>query len=226
MDVSQLLHHIYIKTGIIAVAFLFVNNCLGFYSFKKLNITFKHFLYFLFFSLGIELAARAFAYSSHNNLPLLHLYTLGEFILLSLFYKTLIPKPAFFKKYFWYFISIGSILIILNSFIFESIYEFNPGAKTTVQIIIIGYAVLYFYNITENQNSDLVYGKSLGLINSAIIIYYSGSLFIFMCSQLYYKAPDLYKYFWAFNAVLNLIFQLLILSGIWKVVFRKTPSSS
>jgi hypothetical protein len=116
--------------------------------------------------------------------------------------------------------------MILNSLFFRIGGDYNSVSKTIVQIIIISYAVLYFYNLTEIRSNSNRVSKSLSLINSAILIYYSGSLFIFMCGQALRDYPEWIKTFWAFNAVLNLIFQLLIFFGIWKVVFRKTPSSS
>ncbi|MBC8756547.1 hypothetical protein H2O64_17880 [Kordia sp. YSTF-M3] len=158
----------------------------------------------------------------YNNLPLLHIYTLGEFLLLSYFFKSLLEKPVFFKTSFWYFIIGGSFLIIINSLFFQSIFGFNTFAKTFVQVTIIGYAILYFYNLVENQLFSLALSKSLRLINSAILVYYSGSLFIFMCSNVYLENMQIYVPFWAFNAVLNFLFQLLILLGLWKVFFKKT----
>jgi len=114
----------------------------------------------------------------------------------------------------------------LNSILVQSIFEFNTIAKTIVQIIIISYAVIYFYNLTDDQPLSRTSEKSIRLINSAILIYYSGSLFVFMCSQLSFLNEDVYLLFWTFNAILNVIFQLLILIGIWKVIFLKTPLSS
>lgn len=187
---------------------------------KEAAIPLKRLSYFLIWNLLIELLAYIM-YWGYNNLPLLHLYTLGEFLLLSYFFKSLINKPAYFQKAYKYFVMGASVLIVLNSVFLQSIYEFNNNAKTFVQLVIIAYAVLYFYNLVENQNFSAELAKSLRLINSAIIVYYSGSLFIFMCSQISFKNTDTYQVFWAFNTVLNLVFQLLILLGLWKVFFRK-----
>ena len=115
---------------------------------------------------------------------------------------------------------------MLNSVFIQNIYAFNPLAKTLVQLTIIALAVLYFYNLNSLQSSASGIYKSLRLINSAVLIYYSGSLFIFMCNQLFIDASEGYEIIWAFNAVLNLIFQLLVLWGLWIVVFKKAPSSS
>lgn len=225
MEATELLHSIYVKLGDLAVFCLFVNVVFCLFNFKQFNKSLQFFSYFLIWNLLIECSARICSYSGLNNLPLLHLYTLGEFLFVSFFYKSLIHKPSFFQNHFRTLIISGATLIMLNSLFIQPILEFNTIAKTSVQIIIISYAVLYFYNLTESHNLSNTTEKSLRLINSAVIIYYSGSFFVFMCGQFSFESSALYKIFWAFNAALNLIFQLLILWEIWRVIFRKTPSS-
>ncbi len=227
MDFSKVLNSIYLKSGDLAVVLLSISVLLCLVRFKKLELPFQRLLYFLLLNLIIEILARFFAYYTEiSNLPLLHIYTLGEFVLLSWFYESLLTKPPFFKNNYWPFVVGGALLIILNSLFVQSIFGFNSIAKTFVQVVIISLAILYFYNLTENQSFSPPIRKSLRLINSAIIVYYSGSLFIFMCGQISFESLEKYRIFWAFNAVFNLIFQALILWGIWKVVFRKATSSS
>ena len=225
MELLDILNESIKLIGNFAIAFLLVNVILLAYSFHQHKVAYRRLLYFLAFSLLIEISARLMAYSGLNNLPLLHLYTLGEFLLLSWLYKSLIIQPTLFQKYFWHFIFSISAFIVINSLFFQSLYTFNSLSKSIVQVLIITYAVLFFYNLTENQRLSLSTEKSLRLINSAILIYYSGSLFIFMYGQISFENKDLYKVFWAFNALLNLLFQLLILYGLWKVIFNKTSSS-
>jgi hypothetical protein len=204
-----------------AVICLSINVVFCLIHWKKLSIPFRRLFYFLIWSFIIEILARVFMQLDYNNLPLLHIYTLGEFILFSYFYKSLIRKPAVFQKIYGYFIVGCGLLIVLNSVFFQSIYEFNSYAKTFVQITIIGYAVLYFYNLIGNESEASVESKSLRLVNSAVIIYYSGSLFIFMYGKYAFENIRPYLVLWAFNSVLNIIFHLLILLGLWKAFFRK-----
>ncbi len=222
----ELLHDIYVRLGDISVLFLAINVVICFFNFKKLPTSFKWLSYFLIWALLIEISARICSYTGHNNLPLLHLYTFGEFVLLSLFYKKILSNLRFFKGKFWLFILIGMVLIVLNSCFNESIYGFNSVAKTGVQVIIIIFAVTFFYASAGNPFAQPSLEKSLRLVNSAIIVYYSGSLFIFMCNQLFIDQEEAYKMFWAFNAFLNLVFQALILWALWKIASSKTPLSS
>ena len=228
MDYTELLRQVLLNTGHVAVFFLSINILLILLHFKKLSTPFRRLFYFLIFSFCIEITTRVifFTYPGTNNLPLLHFYTLGEFILYSWFYHSLIKKAQKLKSWFWYFVIGVSAVIILNSLFIQSIYDFNSIAKTSVQIIIIGYAIMYFLNLTEDQPLSHSSEKSLRLINSAILVYYSGSLFVFMCGQISFIKGDIYLIFWTFNAILNVVFQILILIAVWKIIFKKIPLSS
>lgn len=208
-----------------ALSILTINVFLSILFWKKLNIPFRRLFYFLVWNSIIEILAFAFIQYGYNNLPLLHIYTLGEFILFGYFYKSIINKPIWFQKSFWYFIIIGSLFIILNSIFFQSIFGFNTYAKTFGQVTIIIFAVLYFYNLIENKSFSETTSKSLRLVNSAILIYYSGSLFIFMYGKISFTETQTYTMFWAFNSGLYFIFQLLILLGLWKAFYKKRTSS-
>ncbi|WP_298512600.1 hypothetical protein [uncultured Kordia sp.] len=223
MDSSVTLNSIYFHTANIALFCLCINVALCLLFWKKLNTPFKQLAYFLIWNVIIEILVLIVAALGYkNNLPLLHVYTLGEFILFSFFYRSLLDKPVFFRKYFWHFLTLGSLLIVYNSIAIQSIFVFNSFSKTFVQLTIIGFAIVYFYNLVENQQFSPVISKSLRLINSAILVYYSGSLFIFMCSNVYFENAQVYDIFWIFNALLNVLFHLLILVGLWKVFFKKT----
>ena len=124
------------------------------FKFSILPQEFKIFSVFLLINITTELIIWFIGWKLKiSNLPLLHLYTLLEFIILSLFYKRLL-KNEFFQKYFLSFVFSISILIILNSIFFESIYSFNSNAKSLVQLILIAYSISYLFN--SYGKTDLV----------------------------------------------------------------------
>lgn len=192
---------------------------------NKSPIKIKYLAYFLFWNLFIEIMARITSYYGHNNLFLLHLYTLMEFLLLSIFYKK-IHKPEWRNSsYFSIFIFCISILIILNSIILQPLSGFNSYAKTLVQFIIIVYAFSYFFYLSHVEIKRSVEQNSLRIINSSILIYYSSTLFIFMFSNYFFvRGIRMLPEFWIFNAILNLIFHFFILIAIWKIFKIKKSS--
>ena len=206
-------------------------NCLIFVlNWKKLYDVLRFFGYYLLFNLTIEISSRIlYEILKVNNLPLLHLYTLGEFILLSIFYYQITKSSDNKKVFFMIFTSLIAILIILNSIFLQSIYGFNSYAKAPVQFIIIGYSLFYFFATNLIDAKKNIKEKSRLIVNSAILIYYSGSLFIFMFSDYFLRnAADgegLPNGFWLFNVILLIIFQLIIFTAIWKVLRNKKSTS-
>lgn len=191
---------------------------------KKIPMGLRWFCFFLILALITQVTAKIWVWWLHygNNLFLLHIYTFFEFIFLSLFYKQLLHKNAFFQKYHLYFIFGISLLIVLNTVFLQPWIGFNNNAKTLTQVIYIGYAVAYFFQeaATIDKNAQQ---RLLTLINSAILLYYAGSLFIFMFSSTFTSLDDFVKVFWIANALLYLIFQLLVFIGLW--IFRQRTKS-
>lgn len=189
-----------------------------FLSWKRIPLSLKYLAGFLVWNFLTEVTAFLLLENDIGNLPLLHLYTLGEFLLFSLFSRQINLKSTFFTKNV--FILISSILIVLNSIFLQDIAGFNSNAKTFVQIIIITNAILFFY---QNSSELRATNSSIKLINSAILIYYSGSLFIFMFSNYFLsRGIRIHQGFWIFNALLNLIFQILVLIAIWRVTHKES----
>lgn len=205
------------------VAILLVSVSWFFVHYRRWDQAYIFLGWLLTFNLVIELIAKWLAWHKQLNLPLLHIYTIGEFLLLSLFYEQLLPKRFFWNRLFWPFTGVVLLLIILNSLYLQPPETFNSNARTLVQVVYIIFAVQYFFYLTSSEDAA---APSLRWINSAVLIYYSGSLFIFMLSNyLQQRGIAMPRSFWAFNGFLNLIYQLLILRGLWMGVSRQAKSS-
>jgi carbon starvation protein CstA len=181
---------------------------------------------FLVFNFLIEISARVTGFLFKQNLPLLHLYTLGELILISLFYRAVLEENSPFKQHFKTITALAAVLVILNTIFVQGLFEFNSYAKSLVQVLIILYALDFAFRFTEKDVLATDFNQLLRLVNSAILLYYCGSLFIFMTSQFEIESKGAFKILWDVNAVLNLIFQIVMLITLWKVVIRRPKSSS
>lgn len=210
----------------LALSCLLISCCLGLAYLRRLPRSLQILTIYLVFNFLIEIGARLAAVAYQQNLPLLHLYTFGEFLLFSLFYRQLLDEQSVFKKYFQWIVMSVLVLVVLNTLFLQGIFEFNSYAKTLVQIVIILYALDYAFRIAEREDPDPRLTQMLRLINAAMLIYYCGSLFIFMASSLESGARESFKILWTTNKILLLIFQLIILVALWKVVFKHPKSSS
>lgn len=192
------------------VVLLLVALTISVANWKKMSAPARFISYFLLWNLIIEIITFLLPPQT-NNLPLLHIYTLVEFILFTLVYKKMDLFIKISEKTFWIYLGSGSLIIVLNSLFLQNIFEFNTYAKTSVQIMLIGYAIGYIFLLTE-KSPDLGY---LNLINAAVLIFYSGSLFIFMFGNIM-VADNLTITFWRVNGLLNILFQILIIISLWK----------
>lgn len=190
--------------------------------YKKFPLSIKYLGIYLFLNLVIQIVADQLFQKGLPNLPLLHLNTLLEFVFLSLFFKEVYKRQDSFKKYFIFFVLIVALLLILNSVFIEPIYGFNSKAKSLVQICIIFYVVLYFFD--SYGKVDFLEGEnlSINMICFAVLLYYAGSLFIFMFSQFFFvERSEAFYAFWVVNAGLTFIFQLIMLISITLLIMRK-----
>lgn len=185
------------------------------------------FVYYLWFNLFIEIAATWAAITYKNNLPLLHLYTLGEFLILTYFYKLILRENSLLKKYFWPIIVTGTGWIIVNSLVFETILEFNPRSKTPVQIFLILCALDFAFSVKDEipgTKEERQVESTLHGINTAVLIYYLGSLFIFAFSEFTLGNPEYGHIFQTLNQILNLGFQVIALHALCRLIFQPQAS--
>ena len=168
--------------------------------------------YYIFLLLILNSSATLLADEGTNNLVITHLLALGEFIVLSLFFKEILVGDYLVKKYFRSFLAVFGGLIILNSLFLERINTFNTNAKTLVLFVIIFLSTAFFYDRSIRLMKVDAYERALRIMVSAILIYYSGSFFVY----LFYKFSTNNKIFYShkmlvFNSALYLIFTALML---------------
>lgn len=212
--------------AILPVLCLLLSCYTGIKYWHRLPRAFKALVVYLIFNLFIEIGARAAAILFRQNLPLLHFYTLGECWFLSLFYREVLDKDSIFQRHFSRIVPTVMILVVCNTLFLQSIFEFNSYAKTLVQFLIILYALDYSFRFSEREGVTSFNDQPLRLVNAAILVYYCGSLFIFMSNHFALRMGNAIKILWDINTVLNLIFQIAVLVALWKAVSLHQKSSS
>ncbi len=179
--------------------------------FSRLPRAFKVLLAYLFWNLLVEGITFLLPYGT-NNLPLLHIHTLIEFVLFTLLYRETRILDFLERDGFWVFILIISGLIVLNSLFLQDIFSYNSYAKTLVNTLLIAYALIYFFGMLGKTEVD----EPFLWVNSAVLIQYTASLFVFMFSNVS-VSDTIFNLIWDMNMVINFLFQILIFIAIWKV---------
>ncbi|PKA84437.1 hypothetical protein ATE92_2627 [Ulvibacter sp. MAR_2010_11] len=145
---------------------------------------------------------------SSSNLHLFVYYFVSQFVLLSLFYKELL-------SYKWiYIVTIIVLVFIVYQYIAnpEMYNRYNPIGSSITQIIIVVYAILYFYK-------SLAEKKQFQFVNIGIFFYLLSSVLIFASGNLVFISnytESISNQLANINKVLFLFFQILIIIEWWK----------
>ena len=195
--------------------FLGLNTILFFQSYRVYSVAFKIFCFYLLYCSIIQILTVYFKYEFKSNLFLSHYYFIGQFVLLSLFYRKII-----LKKRWKDLISVLSVIILIYlsiNFIRE------PSLYNTFYLteIVLCSLPLVFYSILYFTESFGVENKQFLIINSGVFLYLLCSTLIFASGNLMPNLPkDVNRLVWIFNVSFYLIYQILVFIE-WYKNFRK-----
>ncbi len=203
---------------------LIITALFGLFYWRRLPTAFRWTVACICFNLFIEIAARTFSYLYRNNMPVLHLYAMGAFVMWSLFYRELFGEETFFRRRFYWIVGVVSALLVLNSAVLQPLHQFNTYGSTLMQLIVIWYAIAYAFYLPESMLQPTVEQKMLRVINAAVLIYFCSSLFIFMSGFL--VSFGLVHQLTLMNKVFIFLFESLILYALWRVIYHQKRSYS
>lgn len=197
-------------SGMLPVIFAFINI-------KHIKKHLSPIFILLLISLIIEIIDWKFSKFSQNNLDIFHLFTIIEFILISLFYI------LYFKQY----IKPLTFVIIIPIFLIIAITEYivkGPGCmkniSTSVEsILLVSYSLFFYFFVMKRSLYENILTVSTFWINSAVLTYFSGNLLLFVFSS-YLNATDMknYTFLWAtIHSFFNIMFNILLSIGFWKI---------
>lgn len=134
------------------------------------------------FAAVIEIFARILAAARTNNLPLLHIYTYFEFILLYIIFSFHIV-PLRNKTLKWFSIILFGILVGTDAILRHKLFKFNDISRSVETLIIISFCITYFYALLKNLPNRYLERTPMFWINVGLLLYFSSSLFIFIFSN-------------------------------------------
>ncbi len=198
--------------GYLGILLIILNSFLFLYSYKKYgrNLSYKFFSFYLICALIVNLVVFILAKYSINNLFLSHYYFISQFILISLFYKSLFNKNQgdIVSVVFLIVISILGFQYIIWP---ELYFKFNTTEVFLTSFPLVVYSIVHLYN-SLNKPGKFIY------INAGILIYLSTSTLIFILGDYLSSISNskAVNNIWFINKVLYVIYLLLILTEWWK----------
>lgn len=153
-------------------------------------------------------------YGHMNNMPVVHVYTVVEVLIIITYYKALLEPRK--KNNLYLFIAIAfTVLSIINVLFFQSIYLYNSYTRSLEAIICLLFAINYFAKTAAAISPHKVLKEADFYFNAGFFLYFSGALMLFVFSNfviLNLKSQD-YLIIWAIHAGLVLLMNLLFSIG-------------
>lgn len=188
----------------------------GLIRYKYLKCGIKWIFWFVVFGTVMQLLSRAIIPLLNTNLPLMHLYVPIKFFLFSMAYRHFLD--GFLNKKVIYGIAVVFISYsVINSLFIQSIYLFPNFVRAIGIFILAVYAMLWFLKSLREMKITNLSAEPLVWINTGAIIYFSGSFFIFILSNLFLEhSRVILGYSFRVSTFLINLFYILIAIGFWK----------
>lgn len=197
----------------LGIVFLAINTIIYIKSYRLKSIAFKMSIFYLLFTLVIQLISGYLSDNKKPNLHLSHYYFIGQFLLLSFFFKKILTKRKQIKIINYFLIL---ILVTLGFYYYknpEMYYQFNQLEIILTSVPLLLYSLFFFIQKIDDSNKQFLY------ITSGLFIY-------LLCSTLLFVSGDigggssLKVIIWYLNSILYLVYQILIFIE-WYKNFRK-----
>jgi hypothetical protein len=189
---------------------------IGLNGFSKNGKTFKIFTVYCGTMVTCQLSAFILTKNHINNLFISHFYFVLQFLILSLFYLSIL-KQNFQKKMIKFGLALCPLLLIIQYSLYpEFFFKFNLFEIFITSLLLIIYATFHLYNLL-NENKEYYY-FTLGLL-----IYLFGSTVIFLAINLIIMLPGKKTFYAIFdlNVYLYIIYQLFVLYELKKYILKK-----
>lgn len=202
-----------LRKGFIYVGYLvlLLNVLLYGFSYKKQALTYKYVYFYLLLSLIIQIISSYLASIKVNNLFFFHVFNIGQYILMGLFFIQVLKNKAiiYFLKYST--LLIPFILIVVFTFNKTLLFRFNIIEILICSIPLIISSYTFFIEKINSKNKKYIF------FNSGFFLYLICSTLLFSAGNIQVKTLRL---LWLLNSFIYLSYQIFIFIE-WYKNFRR-----
>ncbi|RDI14618.1 hypothetical protein DEU42_102315 [Flavobacterium sp. AG291] len=198
---------------------LLINTIVYSIGFSQKGKAYKAFVVYLFCLFVMQTVTEVYATQNLNNHFIATYYLFLPLILLSLFFFRLFAAINSWKRHVVLYASpIATIgFIIQYCFLPNLYYEFNSIGLLVATCLLIVYAVMYLFELISKQ-------LEFHYVVIGIFIYSISSLLIFVsAASVVSFNQEMSNFIWNINALLFIVYQLLILWE-WKQTYYLRPT--
>lgn len=190
---------------------------IGLYKFRRLEPGLRIIVGYLLLSVSCSVAGTVLASQNMNNMPVVHVYTFLELILLSAFYLSIFRRSVF--RYLIAFLSTALLIfLVMDTLLPGKIYHFNNNGKSLEALLIILCAVAYFISALDHTDNNKAArsNTSLTYINAGLLLYFSSSLILFIINTIDPRYISISIVVWDMHASFLLLMFILFSRALWK----------
>ena len=156
----------------------------------------------------------ALTFFTVNNLPVVHLFTVLQFaILVWVLRKGL--KPSFSKKRSWALIFLFSCFAIVDAVFLNGIFNFNSYSRPLASFILLILVLSFFHKTLKELKIKSLHQEPIFWINIGVLIYFSGSLFIFLFTNYIKASNEALFTLWGIHAIFNILLNISYSIALW-----------
>ncbi len=154
-----------------------------------------------------------------NNYPIFNLYTIVEFFLLTgIYYLSFTDR---FTRRLLQILGLVFLLFALaDLWLIEGLFKLNSYTLALEALILMPLSLLFFIRINRELRVPVLTRYPMFWINSGVLIYFSGNLFLFIFSNaLLTYGLNLYES-WIIHSMLNTVSHLIYTVALWNSRYR------
>lgn len=139
------------------------------------------------------------------------------FLCIYYFYFEILQKQFLKLFLLTLFLFLGFCFYLSLNFIIKDFFIVSSYLNTFTTLFILFFTIIWFRRLILDASIENLLENSTFYFISGFILYYFGTLFLFLISNYLYKFDTLsLKSYWVVNIILNLILRILLIVGLWK----------
>ncbi|MGL5888709.1 MAG: hypothetical protein ACRC3B_02420 [Bacteroidia bacterium] len=181
---------------------------------------------YILLAVATEIIAKAVGRIFLNNLPVLHVYTLLQFLIVAWLYKPIMNGKIMSK--IWLVLTVAFLAgSIINSLFIQSVWKFNGYARASESLIIVLFVLWYFRKLLFSEDAiKPLQDIPMFWISTGMLFYFSACFFVFLLSgDVYIINSKVFAISWAFHDLILIIHYIFITAALWPTR-QPTPSMS
>jgi hypothetical protein len=165
------------------------------------------------------------AYQHKNNMYLKHVLAHFEISIFSVYFYFLFEKLLFKRLVLGLFIGY-MIFSVFDTIYYEPFSTYPSNIGFVYSLIVILYSLLFFFEIYEKGEVLYIERHPHFWINSALLIYYSGTLILgLFINYLLYRIPrETFIYLDEFFSAMTIVFNVLVCIGLSIEAYQRRKS--